>query len=959
MLSCHVSPDGKRLATGGLDGQVKIWAVDSILNARDLPENAPKQLASLSTHSGTVSVVRFSGTNQFLASGSDDRVVLVYERDTSGARPVFGSGEAHETWRTARRLTGHDNDVQDLGWSVDSSILVSVGLDSKIIVWSGYTFEKLKVIDAHQSHVKGITFDPANKYFATASDDRTIKIFRFTPPPPTATIHDQISNFVLEHTITKPFESSPLTTYFRRCSWSPDGSHIAAANATNGPVSSVAIITRGQWDSDINLIGHENPVEVCAFSPRMFSKDKVLPASNGKPAAANLVTVIACAGQDKALSVWNTSHPRPLLITQQLAEKVLTDLAWAPDGQTLFTTSLDGTITVLVFEDGDLGYVAPIEENERILSKFGTGRKGAGFPESVEMVHLEEKAKEGELREAEGRMGELMGSGADGTAGTAAAGFAQAAPPAPVPEAPAPAQEKEPKVLKQKITITKEGKKRVAPLLVSTTASQRSNMPSAQLLQQATGGPAGPSGVTLELSRPYDKLPKGGLATLISGNKRAHQQVEEEEQDSRKKRAALPVLNGTSEPAESKDDEAPEFIRPAVVNPALLGSQVRLAVPKIRSVLTHMIMTTPTDASKSTEHELTLEAKNYSGTFREPTRITVSKSSNLLWTEYLPRAVMVATGNSRYWALGCEDGTIHVYSPTGRRLANALVLEAQPVFLECKDWWLMCATAVGMCHVWNIQSLSSPHPPVSVAPVLDIANTFSGERPSRGESIMEAGVSSQGILIVALTNGEGYAYSKDLYTWQRLSEPWWIFGSEYFSSNRREYGMNKVGIVQHLERLTASQTILNNRGQFLSQMIDHLDRKGTGAGFRKQVSIGHLENRLAAALQIGSKDDFKSYLLMYARALASENLATKAEELCKELLGSMDADSSADSIPDDENAPGGAGRWGAGDEILGMSKMELLKGVVLAMGKYRELQRIITPYAQMCGVVGEGDEMQS
>jgi len=47
-------------------------------------------------------------------------------------------------------------------------------------------------------------------------------------------------------------------------SWSPDGAHITASNATNnkGFVFIAAVITRNTWTSEISLVGHENTVEV-------------------------------------------------------------------------------------------------------------------------------------------------------------------------------------------------------------------------------------------------------------------------------------------------------------------------------------------------------------------------------------------------------------------------------------------------------------------------------------------------------------------------------------------------------------------------------------------------------------------------------------------------------------------------------------------------------------------------
>jgi len=549
-------------------------------------------------------------------------------------------------------LIGHDNDVQDLGWSFDSSILVSVGLDSKVVVWSGHTFEKLKTLSQHQSHVKGITFDPANKYFATASDDRTIKIFRFTSPPPNATAHDQVNNFMLETTIVSPFASSPLTTYFRRCSWSPDGNHIAAANAVNGPVSSVAIINRGSWDSDINLIGHEGPVEVCAFSPRMFYREPLTAAhmdANGHSMLPS-VTVIACAGQDKTLSVWNTSYARPFVITQELCAKPITDLAWKPDGETLFMSSLDGGIMAAVFEPGELGFAAPIQENEKALTKYGAGRK-AGVVEGTDALRLEELSKADEQKAVQGRMGELMGDGAlqptpvtNGStvtprtngvsASTAVNGSAQtngqATPPAP-PQPPP----QDPKItqLKQRVEIV-NGKKRLKPLLISSSGGE-SSLPQTQLMAGMGGSRPGadaPHSI-LDLSKPYDGLPKGGLASLLIGNKRKYAEIEGDEERRTEKRlgtlatngAAPVVLNGVDglippHKGARPEIEIPEALRPAIINPALTVSQVRLAVPVLRSLIVRsMDGSEPPKAPASgpeAEDTIMLEARNATGPSR-------------------------------------------------------------------------------------------------------------------------------------------------------------------------------------------------------------------------------------------------------------------------------------------------------------------------------------------------------
>lgn len=931
-------------------------------------------------------------------------------------------------------MIGHDNDVQDLGWSCDGSILVSVGLDSKVVVWSGHTFEKLKTLSNHQSHVKGITFDPANKYFATASDDRTIKIFGFTSPSPNSSAHDQMNNFTLETSITAPFVNSPLTTYFRRCSWAPDGQHIAAANAVNGPVSAIAIINRGAWDGDTTLIGHEAPVEVCAFSPRIYGREPPGPNPDGHILPHS--TVIAAAGADKTLTVWSTNDPRPVLVFQDAAVKPISDLAWSPDGKSLFMTALDGTIMGILFEEGELGWARSLEDTERSLSKFGIARKGAGVIETTEALLLEERSKEMERDHVEGRMGALMGDNqpsqpapngvANGDATKIVTTNGNATPTAngETPAAPDvdPNQAKLER-LKSRVEITKDGKKRIKPLLVSGAGGAESSLPQSRLVnaQYAAQSAEAPQTI-LDLSRPFDGLPKGGLASLLLGNKRKLAHIEGDDEGLSEKKIALAgkngaipiVMNGVDglvpaqvAPALNGQQPTPDFIRPAVLNPALTVSQVRLAVPKVRIHIVHgtdiagFPADTSADASAKSKATFVFEARNPQGQSlttraqdREPCRITLTRRDQPVWHDFLQRAVLLVTGNKDYWAAADENGSIHIWTPAGRRLTNALVMEAQPVILASYNSWLLCITAVGMCYVWNIKTLSSPHPPVSLAPVLDAAVHSLTTHPTLAPAVTNARLNSEGRIVVSLSNGEGYVYSPHMYTWQRVSEVWWAVGSQYWNTTDSSVGNLSsgkklatgdlpdvsTGIIPFLERNTTSETLLRGRAYFLQRLIKVLLSREGFEGFESGVSISHLENRVAAALMLGSKDEFRLYLLMYAKRLGAEGFRLKVEELLRTLLGGIVEDDTQETAAALKNAYKGR-NWQDDSELLcGWKRDDLLKDVVQLLGlfleaplttsiltspagKHRDLQRVIVPYARLFGMLdgssgnGEAESM--
>ena len=97
-----VCTDGARFATAGGDHKVKIWALGPVLHASvEASTSAPRLLATLADHFGPVNAVRFSSSGRRLATGSDDKLVLVHELRAGAPRAVFGAADppAVENWQ--------------------------------------------------------------------------------------------------------------------------------------------------------------------------------------------------------------------------------------------------------------------------------------------------------------------------------------------------------------------------------------------------------------------------------------------------------------------------------------------------------------------------------------------------------------------------------------------------------------------------------------------------------------------------------------------------------------------------------------------------------------------------------------------------------------------------------------------------------------------------------------------
>ncbi|ODV62365.1 Hir1p, partial [Ascoidea rubescens DSM 1968] len=825
IYSINVAPDGSRLASGGLDGKIKVWSVEQITNLKEkynLPaaNNDQQQqqldkfypLASMARHTGAVTVVRFSPSGRFLASGSDDKVILIWEKsddsENQNQRSQFGEAETDtEHWVVRKRLIGHSNDIEDIAWAPDSSFLISVGLDRSIIVWNGFNFEKLRRFDIHQSHVKGVAFDPANKYFATASDDRSVIIFRYHK----STTNDQLQNmnFSIETKIKAPFKGSPLTSYFRRLSWSPDGEHIAVPNATNGPLTTVAIIERGNWNSDISLIGHDLPCEVTSFSPILFNVRSS--KKSKKKNEQKLSTIIATAGQDKSLAIWNSERSKPLIVATDISFKTITDLAWTLDGQTLFVSSLDGTITALFFEKNELGIPASLETINKHLHRFGVGRDSMIFPESVDQLILEDQYNKTFKKSLnhnklldESHMNKLMNKntlipnniGLNTTANNSnnVKNFNPIISSSKNVNILIPRSKKNnkkimptlkkvnhlapKKIIDQKIIITKDGKKRVSPTLISTSSSLSKSFSSViatniKIQKQLEN-----------LSYPNSKLPRFGVQTYVSGlrekNDNSGEGFDKEDDDDNEEILSTTTQKKSNILFDHKSSGITKF-KEVEVNDKTITTNLKVYLSKTdvnnyrpKSVLQviHPNQNKPVLPRIFNSKKVDVFEDNSD----IPTKILINSFNCSDNCEFFieDRVIQAVSVESKeLWIIATSTNSLHFISFTGRLIYPKIQLrnneDRSISFMNCfKDKYLVIILNIGIIHVWNIHSFQSLYDGgISLAPVLNTPiSKFLSNSDIRNNN--------DGKPYVALENGEVYMWSTDMEVWLRIIDPWYL-----------------------------------------------------------------------------------------------------------------------------------------------------------------------------------------
>jgi protein HIRA/HIR1 len=896
IFSVAIHPDGSRFATGGQgkdSGVVVIWNMAPVRSAADeANSDIPKVLCELSNHLGCVNCVRWSVDGKWLASGGDDAIVMIWAVKYQGEGAAnLGFGAELERWGCIHMLRGHGGDVLDLSWSPDQKYLASCSVDNSIVIWNARELpQKFAVVTGHKGLVKGITWDPVGKYLASQSDDRSVRIWR-------------TSDWTEEKVITKPFRNCGGTTHILRLSWSPDGRYLVSAHALNNDGPTAQIIERSDWKLGVDLVGHRKAIEVVSFNPHLFS--------DGKDSRDTNHGCIAVGSRDRSLSIWLTSLKRPLVVTHDLFVDSILDLAWSHDGYELMVCSTDGSLGYLSFSPKELGVRLPKQALDNLFLEIYGCSRASSRPElnssSLSDILIEDPAMLRHHQQTKS-VGDLKKNSSQESLKPVRQNLETKFDSAKVPT-----------ITKQTESRTKEGKRRITPVMLTSQVTSHDAAPrpftstpsKSSVTKPAENNPktasdgvtAGTDGLEAQLLSPpakpitfeplSPKMSKSKPLVLSSGKGPKRRMESESEPLPRAKRQRKHTAMESASPQSSSKPGTPQ--KGSSVSTTGHSHLKRnasdcliLPFPSAQSTITVQLV-----CGQGGSDPLTLEVDNT----RACCTVSCKRGADVQWSSSLISRGVVATGNHCIACIVSDDNTMSVFSSqSGRLLLARFSIPCPPHTVKVSGYNAMLVTADARVSVWDMQKMEIVVRNASFAHLLQDKKTL----------LQNCTLTNTGIPVLTLTDSTSYLYHVNMGVWVEVchsNEHTEVggMGAELDTTKTEIASLQKLQSAALLGSKTTAQTLSRLRDSNV-----------------KLANVSFLESQISRSLSLNSPYEYQHWCKAYVRYLVKEGMEVRLREFCMEFC-----------------RPGVEGMM-----VLGFQRQEMLKDFLALVAGNAKLQRL-------------------
>jgi WD40 repeat protein/serine/threonine protein kinase len=310
--SVAFSPDGRLLAAGGWQGDLRIWDVKT-----------GQEVHQLRGHWTSVLTLDFSPDGRTLASGDDHGIVKLWDVKTGRLQVPAG---------------GHRGSINSVTVSPDGRTMASASADGTVKIWELSTGRERRSLAGHQGAAGGLAYSPNGRTLASSGWDARVRLW----DPATGWLQNALKS---------------NDFWVNGVAWHPNKATLASAHA-DGCVR--------LWDSATGKLlntwpGHQAVVQRVAFSPDgrlLASADEaeqviLRDAETGRilhKLQGQLALAFHPGGQTLATSaggqvfLWDVVTGTRYRTLSAPSSALLTGAAFGPGGRTLVAGDTGGTV---------------------------------------------------------------------------------------------------------------------------------------------------------------------------------------------------------------------------------------------------------------------------------------------------------------------------------------------------------------------------------------------------------------------------------------------------------------------------------------------------------------------------------------------------------------------------------------------------------------------------------------